>query len=155
MSADHPGRWLVHHAKTAIAELPENAGWLMRRYLTPPPVERAVDEARSGARRMSESIADAVPFGGDSLDLRLHRAREALEDAQRAEQQALRRMREANDLAEREKAVTADGRQTTPGGQEGRRRRDQAARRGGPREGRRHGGRGTCRRRGGCERPRR
>lgn len=112
MSADHPGRWLVHHAKTAIAELPENAGWLMRRYLTPPPVERAVDEARSGARRMSESIADAVPFGGDSLDLRLHRAREALEDAQSAEQQALRRMREANDLAEREKAVTADGRQS-------------------------------------------
>ena len=111
MSADHPGRWWVHHAKTAIAELPENAGWLMRRYLTPPPVERAVDEARSGARRMSESIADAVPFGGDSLDLRLHRAREALEDAQRAEQQALRRMREANDLAEREKAVTAAGRQ--------------------------------------------
>ena len=67
MSADHPGRWLVHHAKTAIAELPENAGWLMRRYLTPPPVERAVDEARSGARRMSESIADAVPFGVEGL----------------------------------------------------------------------------------------
>ena len=73
----------------------------------------------------------------------MHRAREALEDAQRAEQQALRRVREANDLAEREKAVTADGRQRPPGGQEGRRRRDQAARRGGPREGRRHGGRGT------------
>jgi hypothetical protein len=110
MNADHAGRRLAHHAKTAIAELPENAGWLMRRYLTPPPVERAVDEARSGARRLTDSVADALPFGADSLDLRLHRAGEALEDAQRAEQDALRRTNEASELAERERAVAAEGR---------------------------------------------
>jgi hypothetical protein len=110
MSIDHPGRWLVHQAKIAVTEFPDNAGWLMRKVLTPPPVERAMDEARGGARRMSESIADALPFGGDSLDLRLQRAQEALEDAERAEERALQRMSEANDLNERFKAVAAAGR---------------------------------------------
>jgi membrane protein involved in colicin uptake len=110
MSDDHPGRWLVHHAKIALTEFPENAGWLMRKFLTPPPVERAASEARGGARRVSDSIADAVPFGPDSLDLRLHRAQEALEDAERAEERALRKMSEANDLAERVETVTANGR---------------------------------------------
>jgi hypothetical protein len=111
MSADHPGRWLVDQAKSAVTEFPENAGWVMRKILTPPPVERAMDEARGGARRVSESIADAVPFGGDSLDLRLHRAQEALEDAQRAERSALERSRAANELEERVKTVVAEGRQ--------------------------------------------
>ena len=81
MSSDHPGRWLVHQAKTALTEFPENAGWLMRKLATPPPVERAMDEARDGGRRVTETIVDAVPFGGDSLDLRLHRAQEALDTA--------------------------------------------------------------------------
>ena len=110
MSIDHPGRWLVHQAKIAVTEFPDNAGWLMRKIATPRPVERAIDEARGGPRRVSESIADAVPFGGDSLDLRLNRAREALEDAERAEEHALQQMGEANDLAQRAKTVAADGR---------------------------------------------
>ncbi len=110
MSNDHPGRWLIHQAKIAVTEFPENTGWLMRRFLTPPPVERAASEARGGARRVSDSIADAVPFGPDSLDLRLHRAQQALEDAERAEERALRTTSEANDLAERVETVTADGR---------------------------------------------
>jgi hypothetical protein len=110
MSVDHPGRWLVHQAKTAVTELPENAGWLMRRFLTPPPVERAMDDARDGARRVTESIADAVPFGGDSLDLRLKRAQDALQDAERAEQRALQSAAEATELAERLKVVDAEGR---------------------------------------------
>ena len=110
MSIDHPGRWLAHQAKTAVTEFPENAVWLMRKIGTPPPVEHAMDEARTGARRVSESIADAVPVGGDSLDLRLHRAQKALEDAERAEARALQQMSEANDLAERVKAVDAEGR---------------------------------------------
>jgi hypothetical protein len=109
MSSDHPGRWLVQQAKTALTEFPENAGWLMRKLLTPP-VEQAMDDAKQGARRVSESIVDAVPFGADSLDLRLHRAQEALEDAQRAEARALERLREANDLEARVKAVSAEGR---------------------------------------------
>jgi colicin import membrane protein len=110
MSVDHPGRWLVHQAKIAVTEIPENAGWLMRKALTKPPVEHAMEEARGGARRVSESIADAVPFGADSLDLRLQRAQEALEGAERAEERALQKMGEANDLAERVKRVAADGR---------------------------------------------
>jgi hypothetical protein len=110
MSADHPGRWLLHQAKSAVTEFPENAGWVMRKLLTPPPVERAMGEARDGAWRVTESIADAVPFGGDSIDLRLHRAQEALEDAQRAERHALERVREADDLEARAKAVAAEGR---------------------------------------------
>ena len=110
MSNDHPGRWLVHQAKIAVTDFPENAGWLMRKFLTPPPVERAASEARGGARRVSDSIADAVPFGPDSLDLRLHRAQQALEDAERAEERALRTTSEANDLAKRVETVTADGR---------------------------------------------
>ncbi|HMN98499.1 MAG TPA: Rho termination factor N-terminal domain-containing protein [Miltoncostaeaceae bacterium] len=108
---DHPGQWLLHHARTAIAELPENAGWLMRRYLTPASVDHAVDGARDGVRRVGDTVADAMPFGPDSLDLRLQRAREALEDARGAEEDALRRAREADDLAAREKAVVAEGRQ--------------------------------------------
>jgi hypothetical protein len=82
----------------------------MRKLLTPPPVERAIGEARDGAWRVSESIADAVPFGADSIDLRLHRAQEALEDAQRAERRALERVREADDLEARATAVAAEGR---------------------------------------------
>jgi hypothetical protein len=107
---DDAGRWVVQQAKTAVTEFPENAGWLMRRFLTRPPVDRAVNDARGGARRVTESIADAVPFGPDSLDLRLHRAQEALEDARRAEQRALERVSEAKELAKRADAVTADGR---------------------------------------------
>jgi Rho termination factor, N-terminal domain len=110
MNADRPGRWLVDQAKSALTEFPENAVWVMRKILTPPPVERAMDEARGGARRVSESIADAVPFGGDSLDLRLNRAQEALEDAQRAERSALERAREAEEREERAKTVAAEGR---------------------------------------------
>ena len=68
-----------------------------------------MEEARGGARRVSESIADAVPFGADSLDLRLQRAQEALAD-ERAEERALQKMGEANDLAERVKRVAAHGR---------------------------------------------
>jgi hypothetical protein len=37
MSVDHPGRWLVHQAKIAVTEIPENAGWLMRKALTSRP----------------------------------------------------------------------------------------------------------------------
>ena len=110
MSIDHPGRWLVHQTKTAVAEFPENAGWLLRKVLTPPPVERAMDEARGGARRLSESIADAVPFGGDSLDLRLQRARRPLRTQSAPRRRALQRMGEANELLERVKTVAANGR---------------------------------------------
>lgn len=110
MNSDHPGRWLAHHAKLAVTELPENTGWLMRKFLTPPPVERAASEARGRARRVSDSVADAIPFGPDSLDLQLHRAQEALEDAERAEERALHTTSEANALAERVKSVIADGR---------------------------------------------
>ena len=110
MSSDHPGRWLVQQAKTAVTEFPENTGWLLRKLVTPPPVERAVGEAREGAWRLTESIADAVPFGADSLDLRLHRAQEALEDAQRSERRALERLREADELESRATTVAAEGR---------------------------------------------
>jgi hypothetical protein len=134
MSIDHPGRWLVHQAKIAVTELPDNAGWLMRRFLTPPPVERAMDDARGGARRVTESIADAVPFGGDSLDLRLKRAQEALEEAERAEARALQTSGEASELAERVKTVDAEGRRRlqeakAAGDAETKRRVDEAQRR--------------------------
>ena len=144
MSSDHPGRWLVQQAKTAVTEFPENTGWLLRKlWPTPPPVERAVGEAREGAWRLTESIADAVPFGADSLDLRLHRAQEALEDAQRSERRALERLREADELESRATTVAAEGRRRVQETKAAGERRDEASRRGGPAQGRRDGRRGA------------
>ena len=88
MAEVHPVRWLTEQAKTGLKELPDNARWLMSRA-----EERADDvgdstgdltsRARSKARQLKESVVEATPIGGDSVEARLRSARDASERARK------------------------------------------------------------------------
>lgn len=76
------------------------------------------DGVRERLRRTRDVVADNVPVGADSLELRIRRAHESLEDARQAESDAIETAQWAKDVAH-EAEETA---------QEGRRRRAQAKR---------------------------
>ena len=59
---------LSEQTRTGLREMPSNAGWLLSR-------------ARDRRRKVSAAVVDAAPFGGDSVDIRMKRAREAAERA--------------------------------------------------------------------------
>ena len=92
-------------AKTGLREMPSNAAWLMSRAIQPAEsVGTAADSARAGARdrrrKMSAAVVDAMPVGGDSVELRLKRARDAAERAREAEERALEAAEEAKERSD-------------------------------------------------------
>ena len=82
-------------ARTGLREMPSNASWLMSRARALQPAESVGTTAgnvKAGARdrrrKMSAAVVDAMPLGGDSVELRLKRARDAAEQAREAEDRA-------------------------------------------------------------------
>jgi hypothetical protein len=106
---------LSEKAKTGLREMPSNAAWLVSRALQPAEsVGAAADNARAGARdrrrRMSAAVVDAMPVGGDSVELRLKRARDAADRAREAEERAIEAAEEAKERSDHAREVSERGR---------------------------------------------
>ena len=67
---------LSEQTRTGLREMPSNAAWLLSR-------------ARDRRRKVSAAVVDAAPVGGDSVEIRMKRAREAAERAREAEERAV------------------------------------------------------------------
>ena len=107
MSDKKPVRWLTGHAKVGIKELPSNVSWMLSKALAGP-AEQAANGTRDRVRAVSAGVRDAMP-GGDSLEDRLARAREAADRAQRLEEDALAEARHAKELSDHASTVAAEG----------------------------------------------
>ena len=106
-----PARWLAHKAKVGLTELPSNTGWLVKQAVAGGGnnARRAGDEVAGAAHRARESAADTVPFGKDSLDVRIKRAQDALNSARKSEQSALELAETAKNRADDAKRVSDEG----------------------------------------------
>src|SRR4029453_18540774 len=96
---------LSERTRTGLREMPSNAAWLLSRALKPAEVvgdaaHSATVEARDRSRRAGAAIIDAAPLGGDSVDMRMRRAKEAAERARETEQEAVHAAQVARDRAE-------------------------------------------------------
>jgi colicin import membrane protein len=114
---------LVKAWGTGVKELPRNTTWLLSKALTPLEATKdaagsATQAAGSGlvdiARHAGASVMDVLPVG-DSIELKLQRARAAADEAQQAEDEAVReaeeakaRTDEARQVAERCRAYVRD-----------------------------------------------
>jgi colicin import membrane protein len=106
---------LSERARTGLREMPSNAAWLLSRALKPAEgVGDAAHSAAAGARdrgrQASAALVDAAPVGGDSVDIRMKRAKEAAERARDAEQEAVQASQAARDRAENARKVSERGR---------------------------------------------
>jgi colicin import membrane protein len=106
-------RWLSEQTRTGLREMPSNAAWLLSRVLQPAEAigtatESGAAGARGQGRRRSAAVADTVPVDGDSF--RMRRARDALERAREAEEQAVEAARESKERSEHARQVSERGR---------------------------------------------
>ena len=106
---------LSERAKTGLREMPSNAAWLVSRALQPADaVGTTAGDARAGARdkrrSLSATVIDAIPGGGDSVELRLKRAREAAERAREAEDHAVEAAEDAKERSDHARKVSERGR---------------------------------------------
>ena len=83
---------LLERMRTGLREMPSNSVWLLAQALKP-----------AGA------VADAAPFGGDSVEIRARRAQEAAERAREAEERALEAARESKARAAYARQVSERG----------------------------------------------
>jgi chromosome segregation ATPase len=110
-----PVGWLSEQMRTGLRELPSNAAWMVSRAFRPAgtvssATESAARSARDRGRRVQAAVVDATPVGGDSVDARMKRARDAAERAREAEEQSLEAARESKDRAEHARQVSEHGR---------------------------------------------
>jgi hypothetical protein len=105
MNPPHPVHWLSEQARHGLRELPSNAAWLLSRAAQPAEVAgdaagSAASSSRDTARRVKASVIDATPIGGDSVETRMKRARDAAERAREAEERALEAAQDAKGRSE-------------------------------------------------------
>lgn len=113
MTKVHPVHWLYAQASAGIKELPRNGAWVVSRIVGSPGagVASASGAATDAARRVSAAMADALPGGHDSVEIRLNRAEAAVMKAKKAEQEALAEAQSADRRAEAAKTVAEQGRE--------------------------------------------
>jgi colicin import membrane protein len=107
--------WLSERTRTGLREMPSNAAWMLSRALRPAgtvgsATESAATGARDRGRKMRAAAIDATPIGGDSVDARMKRARDAAARAREAEEQALEAAQESKDRANHARHVSEQGR---------------------------------------------
>src|SRR6185369_8110924 len=88
--------WLSEQTRTGLREMPSNAAWMVSRVLRP-------------AESAGSATGSAAPVGGDSVDVRMRRAREATERAREAEEEALEATQESNQLAANARQLSERG----------------------------------------------
>ena len=106
---------LLERTRTGLREMPSNAVWLLSRALSPvDAIEEAAESAtasvRDQGRKVGAAVVDAAPLGGDSVDVRIRRARDAAERAREAEDRAREAAQDAKACAERAKEISQGGR---------------------------------------------
>jgi colicin import membrane protein len=111
----HPMHWLAEQARTGLWELPSNAAWLLSRAFQPveaagTAAESAASSTRDRARKVSASVVDTAPIGGDSVETRMKRARAAAERAREAEEQAVEAARLSKERSDHARRVAERGR---------------------------------------------
>ena len=111
MADHHRVGWIFGQARQGAAELPANVAWLLGK------VAGGAESSHSsrggsnaGGRTVRDVVADALPFGKDSLDLRIQRAHEALSRARQAQQDATDQAVRAREDADEAAAVAERGR---------------------------------------------
>ena len=108
-------RWLSERTRTGLSEMPSNAAWVLSRVLQPAhtagsAAESATAGARDRGRKVRAAVVDAAPSGGDSVDVRMKRAREAAERAREAEERALEAAQESKERSNHVRQVSERGR---------------------------------------------
>jgi colicin import membrane protein len=106
---------LLDRTLTGLREMPSNALWLLSRAVSP---VDAVDEVAGSAvasvrdqgRKVEAAVLDAAPVRGDSVDVRIRRARDAAERAREAEDRAREAAQDAKARAERVQEISEHGR---------------------------------------------
>jgi chromosome segregation ATPase len=98
---------VFERARTGLREMPSNAAWLLSKAANP--AEGAASGVRDQGRRVTAAVVDAAPVG-DSVEIRVRRARDAAEHARDAEARAVEAAREAKGLAEIALHVSERGR---------------------------------------------
>src|SRR5829696_3093072 len=102
----HPTRWLSDHARVGLRELPTNTAWLLSRAIHPAGAAgTAAAGTRDKARKLGASLVDAAPVG-DSIEIRMKRARAAAERAREVEDDALEAARWSKESSDRVREVT-------------------------------------------------
>lgn len=106
---------LSERTRTGLREMPSNAAWLLSRALKPAEAlgdaaESTTAQVRDRGRKVTAAVLDATPVGGDSVDVRLRRAREAAERAREAEEQAVAAAQESKERADNARRVNERGR---------------------------------------------
>ena len=106
---------LSERTRAGLREMPSNAAWLLSRALNPTEsvgdkTESATGGVRDRGRRVKAALIDAAPVGGDSVEIRMQRARDASERAREAEEQAVEAEEDAKDRADHAQQVSESGR---------------------------------------------
>ena len=106
---------LSERTRTGLREMPSNAAWLLSRAFTPAEsvgdkTESATAGVRDRGRRVKAALIDAAPGGGDSVEIRMERARDASVRAREAEEQAVEAEEDANHRADHAQQVSESGR---------------------------------------------
>jgi len=106
---------LAERTRTGLREMPSNAAWLVSRVLKPADAvgtaaESVAAGARNRGRQVAAAVVDAAPIGGDSVETRLRRAREAAERAREAEDRALEAATESKERSDHARQVAELGR---------------------------------------------
>lgn len=106
---------LSERTRTGLKEMPSNAAWLLARALRPAgavgdAAESATAQARDRGRKVTAAVLDAAPVGGDSVEVRMRRAREAAERARDAEERAVEAAQESKDRSDHARRVSERGR---------------------------------------------
>jgi colicin import membrane protein len=106
---------VVERALGGIRDMPSNARWLVSRFgdsthAVGAAAESAATVARDQSRRLSEAVADAMPVGDDSIQLRMKRAQDAADRAREVEERAVAAAQEAKQRSDHALQVTERGR---------------------------------------------
>jgi len=105
---------MLERTRTGLREMPSNAAWLLSQALKPAEAiesaaESATASARDRSRKLGAAVVDAAPIGGDSVEIRVRRARDAAEHAREAEDRAIEAARESKALADHVRQVSDRG----------------------------------------------
>jgi colicin import membrane protein len=103
-------RWLSERTRTGLSEMPSNAAWVLSRVLQP---AQTAGSATAGARdrepKVRAAVVDVAP-SGDSVEVRMKRAREAAERAREAEERAVEAAQESKERSNHVRQVGERGR---------------------------------------------
>jgi len=106
---------LSKRARSGLRDMPSNAAWLLSKALKPAEAVSdaagsATADVRDRGRQATAAVLDATPVGGDSVEVRMRRARDAAERAKEAEERAVEAAQESKERSDHARQVGERGR---------------------------------------------